>query len=77
MYKGLCVLPEFNGNPNMLSRFVHLCDQLVAQFMRAEPGLELSNLALLNGILIKLPDMPHAQLIRMASSKPGRALETL
>lgn len=54
VYKALRLLPEFDGNPNVLTRFVHLCDQLVAQFIRAEPGFELSNLALLNGILNKV-----------------------
>lgn len=54
VYKALRLLPEFDGNPNVLTRFVHLCDQLVVQFVRAEPGFELSNLALLNGILNKV-----------------------
>lgn len=54
VYKALRLLPEFDGNPNVLTRFVHLCDQLVTQFVRAEPGFQLSNLALLNGILNKV-----------------------
>lgn len=54
VYKALRLLPEFDGNPNVLTRFVHLCDQLVVQFIRAEPGFELSNLSLLNGILNKI-----------------------
>lgn len=54
VYKALRLLPEFDGNPNVLTRFVHLCDQLVGQFVKSEPGFELSNLALLNGILNKV-----------------------
>lgn len=54
VYKALRLLPEFDGNPNVLTRFVHLCDQLVLQFVRSEAGFELSNLALLNGILNKV-----------------------
>lgn len=54
VYKALRLLPEFDGNPNVLTRFVHLSDQLVTQFVRAEPGFELSNLALINGILNKI-----------------------
>lgn len=57
VYKALRLLPEFDGNPNVLTRFVHLSDQLVTQFVRAEPGFELSNLALIYGILNKIPDM--------------------
>lgn len=54
VYKALRLLPEFDGNPNVLTRFIQLCDQLVAQFISAEAGYELSNLALLNGILNKV-----------------------
>lgn len=54
VYKALRLVPEFDGNPNVLTRFVRLCDQLVAQFVKAEPGYELSNLSLLNGILNKV-----------------------
>lgn len=54
IYKALRLLPEFDGNPNILTRFVNLSDQLVKQYLKNEPGYELSNLSLLNGILNKI-----------------------
>lgn len=54
IYKALRLLPEFDGNPNILTRFIHLCDQLVAQFVRNGPEYNLSNLSLINGILNKV-----------------------
>lgn len=53
IYKALRLVPEFDGNSNVLTRFIKLCDQLVQQYMSEEAGYELSNLALLNGILNK------------------------
>lgn len=54
IYKSLRVLPEFDGNPHVLTRFINLCDQLVLAYFKTEPGNELSNLALINGILNKV-----------------------
>lgn len=54
IYKALRLLPEFDGNPNILTRFINLSDQLVRQYIKNEPGYELSNLSLLNGILNKI-----------------------
>lgn len=54
IYKALRPVPEFDGNPNVLTRFVKFCDQIVIQYMRNIPGSELSNLCLLNGILNKI-----------------------
>ncbi|KAL4717654.1 hypothetical protein ACJJTC_000803 [Scirpophaga incertulas] len=54
IYKSLRLLPEFDGNPHVLTRFIHLCDQLVLAHFNTEPGNELSNLALINGILNKV-----------------------
>lgn len=62
IYKALRLLPEFDGNPNVLTRFIRLSDQLVEQFMRREPEYTLSNLTLLNGILNKVVG-PAARLI--------------
>lgn len=62
VYKALRLLPEFDGNPNVLTRFIKLCDQLVNEFVRNEAGCELRNLALLNGILNKVTG-PAARLI--------------
>lgn len=54
IFKSLRVVPEFDGNPNVLTRFIHLCDQLCATYLSIEPGRELTNLGLLNGILNKI-----------------------
>lgn len=62
VYKSLRFLPEFDGNPNVLTRFIHLCDQLVEAHVRQGQGNELCNIALLNGILNKVTG-PAARLI--------------
>lgn len=62
VYKALRLVPEFDGNPHVLTRFIKLCDQLVNEFVRTEAGSELLNLALLNGILNKVTG-PAARLI--------------
>jgi hypothetical protein len=54
IYKSLRVVPEFDGNCHVLTRFINLCDQLVITHFRIEAGYELSNLALINGILNKV-----------------------
>lgn len=54
IYKALRVVPDFDGNPNTLTRFIRLCDQLVLTYVSNSPGAELTNLALLNGILNKV-----------------------
>lgn len=54
IHKALRNLPEFDGNPNVLPRFIQLCDRLVSDFVKYEPGNELNNLTLLNGILNKV-----------------------
>lgn len=62
IYKSLRLLPDFDGNPHILTRFINLCDQLVLTHFRTEPGSELTNLALINGILNKVTG-PAARLI--------------
>lgn len=62
IYKSLRLLPEFDGNPYILTRFLKLCDQLVVKHFRVEPGHELANLALINGILNRITG-PAARLI--------------
>lgn len=62
VYKALRIVPEFDGNTNVLTRFIKLCDQLVQAYVSQEPGHELINLALLNGILNKVTG-PAARLI--------------
>lgn len=54
IFKALRLVPEFDGNSNILTRFINLCDQLVNQYMQTEAGYELSNLSLINGILNKI-----------------------
>lgn len=54
IYKALRPVPEFDGNPNVLTRFIRICDQIVIQYLKNEPGAELGNLCLLNGILNKI-----------------------
>jgi hypothetical protein len=54
IFKALRLVPEFDGNPNILTRFINICDHVVAQYLRTDPGSELSNLCLLNGILNKI-----------------------
>jgi hypothetical protein len=62
IYKALRLVPEFDGNPNILTRFVKLCDQLFREIIIANPDNELYNLALINGILNKITG-PAARLI--------------
>lgn len=54
IFKALRLVPEFDGNPNVLTRFINICDQIVTQYASPEPGSELGNLCLLNGILNKV-----------------------
>lgn len=61
IYKTLRLVPDFDGNPNVLTRFIHLCDHLANQFSNAESS-ELSKCALINGILNKVVG-PAARLI--------------
>lgn len=62
IHKALRVVPEFNGNPHILIRFINLCDQLVIAHLDTTPGHDLVNLALINGILNKVTG-PAARLI--------------
>lgn len=54
IFKALRLVPDFDGNPNVLTRFINICDRIVSQYASAEPGNELGNLCLLNGILNKI-----------------------
>lgn len=60
IHKALRLLPDFDGNPNVLPRFIKLCDQFVEEFAAAEASL--SSIALINGILNKVTG-PAARLI--------------
>ncbi|XP_045768365.1 uncharacterized protein LOC123869487 [Maniola jurtina] len=52
--KAVRVVPEFDGNPHVLPRFISICDQLVSHYIGTEPGSELTNLSLINCILNKV-----------------------
>lgn len=54
IFNALRLVPEFDGNPNVLVRFLDICDKLVITYINSEPGNELNNSALLNGILNKI-----------------------
>lgn len=54
IYKALRLVPEFDGNSNVLIRFLNICDQLVLTYVNPAPGNELNNYAMLNGILNKV-----------------------
>lgn len=54
IYKALRPVPEFDGNPNVLTRFIKICDQIVLAYLKPLPGNELNNQCLLNGILNKI-----------------------
>lgn len=38
IFKALRVVPEFDGNPHVLTRFIRLCDSIVVKYVR--PGAE-------------------------------------
>lgn len=54
IFKALRPVPDFDGNPNVLTRFIQICDQIVKTYLSVGPGSELPNLCLLNGILNKI-----------------------
>ena len=54
IFKALRLVPEFDGNSNVLPRFISLCDQLVQEFISNNPDSNLINIALANGILNKV-----------------------
>ncbi|CAK1540651.1 unnamed protein product [Leptosia nina] len=62
IFKALRLVPDFDGNPHVLPRFIHLCDQIVAEYITANPGNELAKLCLINGILNKITG-PAARII--------------
>lgn len=54
IFNSLRFVPEFDGNPHILTRFIKLCDQLVVTYFKPQVGHELENQALINGILNKV-----------------------
>lgn len=47
------MVPAFDGNPQVLTRFIRICDSIVAKYVRVGVENELQNLSVLNGILNK------------------------
>lgn len=54
IWKALRLVPEFDGNPHILTRFIRICDKLVNAYVREGPEHELNNLSLISGILNKI-----------------------
>lgn len=54
IHKALRLVPDFDGNANVLTRFIKICDKLCADYLRDDPNSQLTNLFLLNGILNKI-----------------------
>lgn len=52
IFKALRLVPEFDGNPNVLTRFIRICDQLDGAYTQV--GDALGNLCVINGILNKI-----------------------
>lgn len=59
VFKALRLVPDFDGNPHVLTRFIKLCDELVEEI---GAGNRTNLIALLNGILNKVTG-PAARLI--------------
>lgn len=62
IFKALRLVPDFDGNPHILPRFIHLCDQIAAEYIQQNPANALANLCLVNGILNKITG-PAARII--------------
>lgn len=62
IFKTLRLVPDFDGNPHILPRFIHLCDQIASEYLGANPENALAKLCLINGILNKITG-PAARII--------------
>jgi hypothetical protein len=54
IFKALRLVPDFDGNPHILPRFIHLCDHIVGEYIGQNQGNALANLCIVNGILNKI-----------------------
>lgn len=52
--QALRLVPEFDGNSNVLIRFLNICDQLVLAYVDPSAENQLNNYAVINGILNKV-----------------------
>lgn len=71
IFKSLRLVPEFDDNPQMLTQFINISDQLVIAHFKTTPGNDLNNLALINGILNKVTGPAADLLILVAFRKIG------
>lgn len=53
-WKALRAVPEFDGNPHVLIRFLNICDQIILSYINPVIGNELNNAVVINGILNKI-----------------------
>lgn len=52
--RALKFVPNFDGSACNLTRFLNLCDTLVVTYAKPNPGNDVTNLALINGIINKI-----------------------
>lgn len=62
IYKALRLVPDFDGNPHVLPRFINLCDQISRELIEQSESNSLVKLCLINGILNKITG-PAARII--------------
>lgn len=62
IYKALRLVPDFDGNPHILPRFIHLCDQIVEEYLEGNQNNALAKLCVVNGILNKITG-PAARIV--------------
>lgn len=54
IFKALRPVPEFDGNPNVLTRFIKICDSIIYNYLGTSEESVYPNLCLINGILNKI-----------------------
>lgn len=53
--RALRLIPEFEGNPNVLTRFIKICDEIVGEYVvDGKPHMQLLSVLITNGILNKI-----------------------
>lgn len=54
IFKAFRAVPDFDGNLNVLIRFIRICDQIVNTYISTEPGSSISNECIISNILNKI-----------------------
>lgn len=55
IFKAMRLVPEFDGNPNVLTRFIRICEEIVTEYVvEGAPKAELAKICVINGILNKI-----------------------